>query len=196
MLKHKTSHLSATIKGLTVFDKMNLFLVIIFFICAILAPIGYITPISPDRQTETLRLVGIEHRKISLVIIVLLVINAGMSINSSFKSRFLNYTGIGNNIYARFFQKGIIFILLLFRGEIVLHLRETLTQTINLGRGYYVLSALIIVGLIIDFLFLQRNYKLNTTYSTITQSSNNTSSHSSHEGREHQGETFKSLFEE
>ncbi len=174
---------------LWIFDKLNIFMVIIFFLWAILFPIAYITPIG-EGDVQTIRIIWLEYRKTSILMIILLASSAGMSINGKFKSWFLQYTGISNDIYARFMQKLFIILLLLFFGEVVIHLRAILTQTINLTRAYYFLSGILIAGLVVDFLFLQRKYKLNSTYqhvhTTIAHEESNT----------HEGQSFKNLFEE
>lgn len=191
MLKNKSSKISTIISWLSVFDKLNLLIVFLFFIWAILFPIAYIAPIGPEGQTQTIRIIWIEHRKTSIIILMLLVTIAGMSINGKFKSWFLRFTGIGNDIYARFFQKGMIFLLLIFFGEIVIHLRDVLTQTINITRGYYTLGSILIGWLIIDFLFLQRNYKVQNTYNHIQTTITHEETH-----WEKGHQTFKNLFDE
>lgn len=191
MLKNKASTLTSTIQWLTIFDKFNIFIVFSFFVIALLLPVAYINPLTNDAQTQTLRIISLEYWKTSIIIVILLIINAWMSINNNFKSRFLRYTWIWNDIYARFFQKWVVFIILIFFGELVLYLRNTLTQTINIARGYYILGWIIIVGLIIDFMFLQRNYKVNKAHNnsqaTMLHEENDTN-------KQHQ--SFKNLFEE
>lgn len=195
MLKNpKTSKLSITLSWLSVFDKLNLFVVFAFFVGAMIFPIGYISPVTKDAQTQVIRIIWIEHRKTSIIILALLVTVAGMSLNGKFKARFLIFTGVGNDIYARFFQKGVIFILLTFFGEVVIHLRTTLTQTINIGRWYYYLWGLLIVWMIIDFMFLQRNYKVNSAYSHTQTTISHEESHPT--VKWHSTHTFKNLFDE
>lgn len=191
MLKKPSAKISHLFSGITIFDKLNLLVVLVFFIWALLFPIAYINPLGNEGESHIMTLIGIQYRKTSLLVLLLLVMVAGMSMNSKFKAWFLQYTGTNNDIYARLLHKGIIFVILIFFGEVVLFLRETLTQTLNIGRGYYFLGGLLIVGLIIDFLFLQRQYKLNKTYqhtqTTITQEES--THHANHTG-------FKNLFDE
>lgn len=194
MIKNKASALGSTIKGLTIFDKLNLLMVIVFFICALTAPIATISPINSDKNGEVIHIFSQEHRKTTIVLLCILAINAGMSINSKFKSRFLSYTGVGNDIYARFFQKWVIFTLLLFFWEIIIHMRSSLTQTINLSRWYYCLWWLLIIWLCIDFLFLQRNYKTSSTYNHMKHQTHHKDEDS--QDRENTHQTFKNLFEE
>ena len=189
MLKNSPSKVSSLISWLSIFDKLNVFLVILFFLWAILFPIASINPIG-EGEGATIRLIGLEYRKTSILIVVLLANSMWMSMNGKFKSWFLSYTGITNEIFARFIQKLMIIILLLFFGEMVIHLRWTLTQTINLSRGYYILSTIIIAGLFVDFLFLQRKHKLNSTYQHVQT----TISHE--ESNIHEGQGFKNLFDE
>jgi len=190
MLKNSSSKVWSLISWLSIFDKLNVLLVVIFFFWSIIFPIASIIPIG-DGDRVTIRLIGLEYRKTSVLILVLLTSTMGMSINGKFKSWFLIYTGITNEIFARFIQKIMIIILLVFFGEIIIHLRGTLTQTINLSRWYYLLSTLLIAWLVVDFLFLQRRYKYNNTHqhtqTTITQEE-------SHNHEWQQG--FKNLFDE
>lgn len=195
MIKNKASALWSTIKGLTIFDKLNLLIVVIFFICALLVPIATISPISSDKNWEIIHIFSQEHRKTTIIILFILAINAGMSINSKFKSWFLSYTGVGNDIYARFFQKWVIFTLLIFFWEIIIHMRDSLTQTINLSWWYYCLWWLLIIWLCVDFLFLQRNYKTSSTYNHIKHQAH-TKDDVSQESEQHTHQTFKNLFEE
>lgn len=164
MLKNKTNSLGQKMQWLSLFDKWNILIIFIFFIVSLALPISFISPLNPESQTQTIRIISLEYRKTSTIIIIILAINIWISINSNFKSRFLRYTGIGNDIYARFFQKWLIFTMLIFFWEITLHLRNNLTQTINLGLWYYILWWLLVAWIIIDFLFLQRNYKVQTAH--------------------------------
>lgn len=190
MLKNKNSNLSHTLQGLSTLDKWNILIVCIFFIVALILPIAYISPLSSEAQTITIRAISFEYRKTSIVIIVLLTINTGMSLNWNFKSFFLQYTWMGNEIYIRFLQKWVLFVLLLLFGEVIIHLRLILTQTLNLWLGYYILWWVIIIWLWIDFLFLHRNYKINKAHinsrTSIIHDENNDSNRQS----------FKNLFDE
>lgn len=190
MLKNRTNALGQKIQWLSLFDKWNVVIIFAFFIVALVFPISYISPLTTESQTQTIRMISLEYRKTSILILVILAINIWISINSNFKSRFLRYTGIGNDIYARFFQKWIIFIMLIFFWEIILHLRNNLTQTINLAMWYYILWWLLIAWIIIDFLFLQRNYKVQSAHEnsklTIIREENN------NEWKQ----SFKNLFDE
>jgi hypothetical protein len=58
MLKNnKASKLSATISGLSIFDKLNLLIVFAFFIGVLLFPISYITPIAGESQTQVIKII-------------------------------------------------------------------------------------------------------------------------------------------
>lgn len=196
MLKHKWSKFSEAVSGLWIFDKLNILIVILFFVGIILFPIAYIAPVTSQDSAQAIRLVGLEHRKTSIGILIILVVNTGMSINGKFKSLFLKFTGIGNDIYARFFLKGTIFFLLIFFGEIILHLRSSLTQTINIGRGYYYLGGLLLIGLVVDYLFLQRNYKLNVSYNHRQTTINQDYNYEEQPNPENSPQSFKNLFDE
>ena len=169
---------------------------ILFFVGIILFPIAYIAPVTSQDSAQAIRLVGLEHRKTSIGILIILVVNTGMSINGKFKSLFLKFTGIGNDIYARFFLKGTIFFLLIFFGEIILHLRSSLTQTTNIGRGYYYLGGLLLIGLVVDYLFLQRNYTLNVIYNPRQTTINQDYNYEEQPNPENSPQSFKNLFDE
>lgn len=194
MIKNKASALWSTIKGLTVFDKLNLLVVVIFFISAIILPIAHISPIN-NTWEMTISLFSLDNWKTTLLVLCMLAINAGMSINSKFKSWFLEYTGVWNDIYARFFQKWVIFCLLMFFGEIIIHLRSSLTQTINLSWWYYFLWWLLIVWLCIDFLFLQKNYKTSSTYNHAKNHLHSSKNNEEETNQQH-NQTFKNLFDQ
>ncbi len=175
---------------LSLFDRWNVIIALAFFIIAVTLPVSYINPLWPDSQTTTLRIISLEYRKTSVIILLLLAINIWMSINGNFRSWFLKYTGIWNDIYARLLQKGIIFILFIFFWEIIIQLRTNLTQTINLALWYYILAWLLIVWLIIDFLFLQRNYKIKSAHE------NSKLSVIRDEYKDESQQSFKNLFDE
>ena len=181
--------MSSYISWLSVFDKLTIFGVIIFFVGAVILPVARITPIG-EWDMESIRIVWLEYWKTSALIVLLLASTAWLSINGKFKSRFLHYTGIGNDIYARFIQKLFLVFVLIFFWEIVIHLRAILTQTINLTRWYYFLSGILIVGLCIDFLFLQRKYKLQGAYQHVQTTIAHEESHI------HEGQSFKNLFDQ
>ena len=91
MLKHKGSKFSEALSGLSIFDKLNILIVFLFFVGVVLFPIAYIAPVTNEDTAQAIRMIGLEHRKTSIGILIILVVNAGMSINGKFKSLFLKF---------------------------------------------------------------------------------------------------------
>ena len=175
---------------LNFFDKINILYVILFLLIAIIFPFGVIKTLWWDGAKMNIRLFNIDFWKTDIVLLFILAIEILISVHHKFKRFYLNFTGISSDIYARFILKFFMFGMFIIIGDLILYYKINISQSIWFWLGYYLLGIIVIGWLIVDYLFLQRKYKLNKRYKDMQVGIDHTSS----EEKEH--DKFSGLFDQ
>lgn len=188
----KSSKLFEQINKLNFFDKINVLYVVLFILIALIFPFGMLSQLWEWGTKISIRLFDINFWKTDIIILIILGVELFLSINHKFKRFYLNFTGISSDIYARFILKFFMFGVLLISGDLILYFKTNISQSIWFGIWYYLLGIVIIAGLVIDYLSLQRKYKLDKRYKTMQVGIDHTSSEEVDDGNEN----FSGLFDQ
>lgn len=188
----KSSKLFEQINKLNFFDKINVLYVVLFILIALIFPFGMLSQLWEWGTKISIRLFDINFWKTDIIILIILGVELFLSINHKFKRFYLNFTGISSDIYGRFILKFFMFGVLLISGDLILYFKTNISQSIWFGIWYYLLGIVIIAGLVIDYLSLQRKYKLDKRYKTMQVGIDHTSSEEVDDGNEN----FSGLFDQ
>ncbi len=163
----KSSKLFDQINKLNFFNKINVLYVVLFLAIALIFPFWLLDQIWDWDIKISIRIFNIDFRKTDLIIILLLVVELLLSVNYKFKRFYLNFTGMSSDIYARFILKLFMFWLLIVIGDFIIYFKINMSQSIWFGAWYYLLGVVVVLWLVLDYLFLQRKYKLDKKNKTM-----------------------------
>lgn len=141
--------------------------VVLFLAIALIFPFWLLDQIWDWDIKISIRIFNIDFRKTDLIIILLLVVELLLSVNYKFKRFYLNFTGMSSDIYARFILKLFMFWLLIVIGDFIIYFKINMSQSIWFGAWYYLLGVVVVLWLVLDYLFLQRKYKLDKKNKTM-----------------------------
>lgn len=189
---NKPNKLFDKITKLNFFDKINVFYIILFVLIAFILPFGLLSQLWEWGSKTYIRLFNINFWKTDIIILILLAIELLLSINHKFKRFYLNFTGISSDIYARFILKFFMFGLFIVAWDFILYYKTNISQSIWFGIWYYLLGIVVIAGLVLDYLFLQRKYKLDKRHKTIQVGID----HNSKDESDKSDESFSWLFDQ
>lgn len=188
----KSSKLFDQLNKLNFFDKINVVYIILFLLIALIFPFALLSQLWEWGNKISIKLFDINFWKTDVIILILLGIELFLSINHKFKRFYLNFTGISSDIYARLILKFFMFGLLITSWDLILYFKTNISQSIWFGIGYYLLGIIVVGWLILDYLFLQRKYKLDKRYKTMQVGID----HNAQEEIDEWGDNFSWLFDQ